>query len=401
VSLITGDDVVWLLPPDWSQPVIETLTWLTDVGMSRTGVRQKRQLRLAPRRGFSFRVVDDAVARRLMSLMRAGAGAGPWQLPIWHDAQRLAAGLDAGAESIPCATAGYDFAAGAKALLWTSPADCEVVDIAAVADEGLTLDGATAASWPAGSRLYPLRRALLLTPPQESFLSAAASATAVEFQLDEPCDWPALLPDVEYGDAPLLEDRPSEPQDWSASWGRQLQQTDPQTGRITVLDQPGRPFRAQQTFWQIAGRQDNAAFRSLLYGLAGRWSGPQGGLWLPSWSQDLRLAAPAAEDATQIRIEWCGYTRYGLQRPGVRDIRIEVAGGDTPYARIIDSVEDGSTELLTLDGPLGSAITPGNVRQISFVAFMQLASDAIELQHVTDADGLTTCELDWEATDEQ
>jgi hypothetical protein len=46
-------------------------------------------------------------------MLLAGWG-GAWQLPIWPDVQRLSAPLSAGAVSVPCATAGFDFVAGGR-----------------------------------------------------------------------------------------------------------------------------------------------------------------------------------------------------------------------------------------------------------------------------------------------
>lgn len=401
MTLVLGDEVTWPVTPDWSRPVRETLAWHTSVERSRTAVRQKRQNRLAPRRSFSFQVLAETTERRLIELLCFDAGARVWQLPIWQDAQRLTTGLAAGADEIACTTVGYDFAPGAKALLWRSSTSCEIVAVDAVDGDGLTLALDVVGAWPAGTRLYPLRAARLTVPPSQSFLSGNASDTTVEFQLCEPCDWAATLPATTYRGSPLLDSRPSEPSDPSASWGRQLLRLDMQVGPIEVNDIPQRAFRAQQTFWQVYGRADNSDFRALLYGLAGRFGGDKGGLWLPSWNQDLHLAAAAASGATTISVEWCGYTAYGRQQAGRRDIRIELAGGTAIHRRITGSADAGATETLTLDAALGVAIAPATVRCISFLTFSQLAGDAVELQHVTDADGLTECELNWEMTDEQ
>ena len=52
-------------------------------------------------------------------------------------------------------------------------------------------------------------------------------------------------------------------------------------------------------------------------------------------------------------------------------------------------MEDGGTELLTLNAALdASSIALSRIRSISFMALSTLASDSVEIQHETDADGI-------------
>lgn len=58
---LTGARVIaWAWPPNWADGVEERLEWLTDVLTSRSGMEQRRALRVAPRRSFeaSFVVTD-------------------------------------------------------------------------------------------------------------------------------------------------------------------------------------------------------------------------------------------------------------------------------------------------------------------------------------------------------
>jgi len=68
------------------------------------------------------------------------------------------------------------------------------------------------------------------------------------------------------------------------------------------------------------------------------------------------------------------------------------------YRRINNAVEAGATETLTLSASLsGSAIAAGAIRRISFMALSTLASDEVEIDHVTDQDGVATVTLGWQA----
>src|SRR5690606_26788556 len=97
----------------------------------------------------------------------------------------------------------------------------------------------------------------------------------------------------------------------------------------------GTGFRLQDQHWLVHGRSEQAALRSLLYWLAGRYSA----LWVPSGMADLQLAADVGASDTTLSVEWCGYTVFGRQQVNRRDIRIRLHDGTVHYRRISDSSE--------------------------------------------------------------
>lgn len=387
-------DVVWTIPPDWSHGVQESLAWSTDVMQaSATAVTQHRSLRAAPRRAFTFEVAARRQARRAADMLLAGHS-GVWQLPIWPDVQWLGDKLNAGVASIPCATEGYDFTVGGKALLHAGVDAWEVVTIDTIAPDHLQLTSATSDSYQAGSRLYPLRASRVRDDAQERLLNDDNSRRRLTFDLAEPCGWPALAGATMYQGHLVLDVRPSEPNDPTSSYGRLQQTVDYGTSLPVVHDLPRVALRAQQSYWQLAGRAAHTWFRSLLYTLDGR----RVPIWVPSFASDLRPVAAIAGSSQTLSVEWAGYTQFGLGKPNRRDVRIELDDGTVFYRRITAATIAGANETLTLDASLSaSAIAPERLRQISFMALSTLASDDIELDHATDADGLATATTGWQA----
>jgi hypothetical protein len=388
-----GQPVPWPVPPDWRNGVRESLAWLTEMLTARSGETQKGELRLAPRRVFGFDVIADGQARRVAEALVLDRGAKVWALPIWHDVQLLASAIDEGAETVPCRTDGFEFEAGGTAMLWAGVNQFEVVSIAAVGAGALTLAGTVASSWPSGTRLYPIRNARILDRTEEAFYTDDAGGRRVTFAVDEPCDWPAALPAATYRGLPVLEHRTDESDNPTVGYARQLDSVDVGTGPVHVYDFPSTAARVASHRWVLANRAEHAAFRSLAYGLRGRMAE----LWVPSMTSDLVLASAAAPGARQITIEWAAYALYGRQQLNRRDLRIELLDGTVLYRRITASVEAGAVELLTLDAPHGVTLSPDTVRQINFMAVCQAASDTVELEHVTDADGVTRSAIAFEA----
>lgn len=394
MTFAIGAPVPWPLPPDWGSPVRESLAWFNDVGRSRRAFQSKRRLRIAPRRSFAFEVQcgPDPEERRLADALRHDHGAREWLLPVFPDVQIISA-VAAASDTVACRTEGFDFSDGGQALLWRAPRQWEIVPVASVSPGGLSLDGTTAATWGNGTRLYPLRAARLARPVDERAQTDRIARLRLEFDVDEACDWPGVLPAATYRGKPVLEWRGDEREDPLSSYVRTIDTVDVQTGPPAWFDPAGASFRGQEQRWLLHGRTEQAAFRSLLYGLAGRYAE----LWVPTFLSDLQLVASAASGSSEISVAWCGYTVFGRQQFNRRDLRIELFGGQVLYRRITDSAEDGDSETLTLDAPLGVDLAPSQVRQISFLFYAQLANDTVELEHLTDADGTARSVTRWEA----
>lgn len=384
--------VPWTVPPDWTAPVVERLNWLTDYLAPPTGAVQKRKLRQAPRRGFGFDVLAEGRDRRLADALLFAWSGKRYALPIWHDIQRLASVVDGGADEIPCATTGYDFVEGGQALLWRASNTFELVTVAVINADSIELDGVTLGSWARGTRLYPVRAARIDGSGEERAFNARLGRRKLAFAIDEPCDWPAVPPATMYRDLPVLEHRSEEGQDPTSRHDWPLLEVDNQFGLPARFDMAERSLRQFDHRWLVHGRTEHSALRSLLYALDGRY----GNLWVPTGAADLQVV-DAGAIASTLTVEWCGYTIFGDQAPNRRDIRIEIAGGTVHHRRITASSEAGETELLTLDASLGG-VDPASIRKVSFLILAEQASDALELQHDTDADGITRCATTFRAT---
>lgn len=385
--------LIWPVPPDWSEDLTETLEWATEVLRSgRTGSSQRRSLRGAPRRFIGWQCLAGFQERQLLDLMLSDKGAAEWLIPVWPDVQ-IIEGVEAEAFTLVCETAGRDFVAGGKALLWADFRTWDVVSIDTVDADSLTLNVAPSRSYPGGVRLYPLRTGRITEEPEEEALSDEVGRRKITASLIDFCAWPAAMPtSTVYRNWPVLEWRPEETELPASSSTRLLAVVDNGTAPPAVIDLAERAFRAQRATWQIYGRQDQAAFRSMLYALAGR-ANP---VWVPSWQSDFRVAQAISAGSTALVVEWCSYTRYGVGRAGRQDVCIELVDGRRFCRRITASSEGTTTETLTLNAALGVAVAVAEVRQVSHLRLCALASDTVEITHQTDADGLATCTLAFE-----
>lgn len=390
VSLaITGNRLTaWMIAPDWSSPLVETLEWTTDVQQAADGGQIRVVCREAPRRQWEFDTLAGGRERQLVEAALYDWRARTWALPIWPDQTVLAAPLAAGAISIALDTTNLDFVAGGLVMLYQDAFTFELVEVDQVQAAALVLARATVNAWPIGTRIYPCRTARLTDTPQLRRLSSTVARTTVRFEATEPCDWPAVAPAATYLGIPVLEDRSDESADPVARFDRQLNVQDNDIGLVNVVDLNGLAWPIQSHAWWLAGRAARGAHRSLLYWLQGRANA----VWLPSWADDLTLAEVAGGTATTLRVEACGVGLYLRQRGGRRHIRIELNSGAVIYRAVTDAADLGDgTEQLALDSALGQQVAPTDVRQISWMMLATLAGDSVEIQHIADSVGLATC----------
>lgn len=385
---ITGNRLTaWVMPPDWSSPVVETLAWLTDVQQAIDGSEFREPCRETPRRQWEFGVVTEGQDRQLMEAALYDWTSRNWVLPVWPDMVPLSGAVAAGSLSIAVITTGLDFATGGLAMLWTGPRNYELVEVDVVSAGSLTLRHATASAWPVGARLYPCRTARLTDAPALTRQTDRLTTTSARFEAQEPCAWPAIAPVASYLGMPVLEVRPNESTALAAAYGRQVVSMDSDVGLVFYDDITGRAFPTQSHAWLLAGTAARAAQRSLLYWLQGRASA----LWVPSWADDITLAQPLPSTATVLTVAWAGISRHLYRQAGRRHVRIELFGGQVFYRAVVAAGEvDAATEQVTISTSLGVAIDASMIRQINWLMLCRLASDTVQIAHITDTAGVAS-----------
>ena len=393
---ITGQRLqAWTLPPNWNEPVAETLAWLTDVQTTLAGAVVRTPLRDAPRRSWEFSVLADRAERHLMENLLYDWSARTWALPVFVDTTHMRAPLAMGATEIMVDTTRLDFVVGGLAMLWRSELAFELVEISALSANNISLSAPTQATWPVGTRLVPCRTARLSVAPELRRHTDRLVDTRVRFEATEPCDWPPIAPVERYRGLPVLEDRP----DWSdpptATFARRAAVLDNDIGRTAIDDVSGLAWTTQSHAWRLFGRSERSVHRSLLYWLQGRAEA----LWLPTWTDDVEIIETIGETALLLVVAWAGIARSLRMQAGRRHLRIELHDG-TVFYRAIEAADEFDrssnetherVERLRMDAALGFSVRPERVRLVCWMALATLAGDTVELQHHADSEGLLDC----------
>lgn len=389
---ITANRIIaWSFAPDWGDNITERLTFSTDIQQSESFVELRRALLLGPRREFEAQMYVEGRERQLLDMMLFGWGSRVWALPIWPDIQLLTSAVPAGADRVTCSTTYLDFRVGGLAMLRGEDAfTYEVVEVKAIDSGGIDLVRGTQRAWLPGSRLYPARSAQLLEQPQLTRLTDRAQGAQVHFRVAEVSDWPEVMPATLYRGWPVLEDRPDEAEDLTSSFQRLQAELDCGMALPLLTDIAERALTMIGYRWLGMGRAERSAWRSLIHALRGQ----QQALWAPTFADDLTLLSTISPTGVAIDVANVGYSRFGQQKPGRRDIRIELLDGTAFHRRITASSElDTETERLVIDNALGQQVTPDQVGRISWISLCRGASDAVEIEHITDSEGLASSSL--------
>ncbi|EIW8591202.1 MULTISPECIES: phage tail protein [Klebsiella/Raoultella group] len=373
----------WLADPDWSRGVTEQLEWKTDVLQSPTGAEQRISRRLSPRRTFEFTtLVHDTGRQRFENMLWQGC-AGTWAMPVYPDVFALPAAVSSGVTALSIPTAGRDFTVGGTVLLKTdeSPAaTSRMGTIAGIAGNVLQLASPLTDNWPAGSLVYPVRKAVLTEPPSLSRLTGSATTAQVRFRIAEHntfSDAPVL---TQYRGHPVLESETDWGESVSGSYQPLIRELDNSSSIPYRLDTAGRPFWRQTHNWFTVNRQAQTSLRQLLWYLRGR----QRPIWVPG--QTLDFSPRSTISGNYVDVVEAGFTELGI-RPGRRDICILLADGTRYYRRIAAVSLVSGAERLVLDG---DAINTGShpIVSVSLMTLARQDTDSVSWEHVTDADGV-------------
>lgn len=370
----------WLI--DWDKGVNESLAWHTDILQSQTGAEQRRSLRLAPRLTLEAEVLLYDKERTLFDLAMSAWASRAFVVPIWFYQTYAKTGTPAQSYQIVCDTSQIPYHHYPYVMLIKNAFEYEVGEIERVDSTGIRLKRPLQSTWQIGTQIFPAVSAHLTTLPSLSKKSAHTMRTAVSFLADSSPMFEAGVADS-YQGYPVLNLAPSETDNLTHSYQRLTQMMDNLSGRPLVIDNANASFSLYQYRWLLNGIDEHHAF----YGWLGRLNGRQKALWLPSFSEDLKLAKTIASGLS-FEVFYCGYAKFGQGQNGRQYVRITLTNGEQLYRKIVSAQELGNTERLMVDEPFLQNIGVPEVKSIQFMSLCRLNSDTVSLDHKTDVAGV-------------
>lgn len=433
---------IWSFRPNWSDGVLESLEWLTEVMASPTNAEQRVALRLSPRRFFEITVNPWKEDRQYFSNMLNRFVGSLWYVPLWHDVELVTAEISAGSTEITMDTMYREFT-GSDPLIFLgqSAREFEAIEVQSVTVSSVKLKSPTTRAWPAGTRLYSGRKAFI---SQENvsglnYMSDQVVQGSVQFQVYQPnpnqgnpagwgylwgYNWGGSGPSGQpwyvqsgwgkawghnwggksflsyptYRGYAVLSQRPNVASRLTSGFQARIQTNDNNVGLPDRRDTAGRNFSIQQYQWLLHRRKAHAEFRSLLYFLKGQLIP----IWLPTFYDDFHPVSGIEDGDSFIDVVNGGFVMAGGVRPGHDTIMIERHLDLAPiFRRLVSATQlNATTERLFFYGPVTPAVPFEDIRRISFMELSRLGQDRIEITHHTDAQGASSCAAVFQAAPE-
>jgi hypothetical protein len=378
-----ADLPVWTFRHNWSEKIVERLSWLSRVFASRLGAEQTMGIRLSPRRSVEINALIYDTDRTYFDLKLSQFGRSDWLFPLLYNGTKLiSAGI--GDTTLVCNTQFRDFTDGGYALvLGRNARDFERVQIDTVSSGSLTLVDPLGKAF-VGAMVYPLVRAYLDDQPTATRLSSRVWTAPVRFYQCDGADRTVTTTFETYSGVPVLPLIPDESDSSDFNFLALQAKLDNMTGRRLSLDTAARGFDSQQVKWTLHGRAEHTIFRDLLYTLAGR----QFPLWVPTYSDDLILVASTSSGSADFTVAAVGISEMGGLVQGRKFVRFTLNDGSTYIRQILGVAAGvGDTEVISVNLSLGVTVNPTDVIRLEFLQLMRQDIDDIEIAHLTDEDG--------------
>lgn len=386
---IKGDRIVaFSFMPDWAEGITERLEWSTDILTSETGVEQRSALYAAPRRYLNANFYLHENERQLFNNM-ASWHAKSWAVPLWFYLQQIKQPLNSGDTVIYCDTQNIEFKEGGLTFLYKDLNTYEIAEVSLIKTDQLILKRPLQNTWSKGTRLYPAIAAMFSNIPSLKRRTDTLQQTSIEFRSTEVSSFDKQAPSVLYQNYPVFDLKPEESEDLTSEYQQILATLDNKMALPRVTDTAGKRFYVQSYRWLAMGRAERAKYRALVYFL----NGQQKALWTPSHADDLTVVDTVNPTDPALVISQCGYSRYAQHDTDKQHLYIVLTDGTIFCREVMGSFNEGKTERLLLNEPLGRQLEPKQIARISYMRFCRLASDTVEIKHLADSEGVARSNL--------
>lgn len=355
-----------IIPQPAETPVRETLEFLTDVMTSHNGSEERIPLRSKPRQFFNYKMPTQAWASAAAFNTLYGAVRQRWAVPIWTEAQYVGNVIQ-NAQTIACNTSLYDLRPNSLAMLFASCGEWQVIEIASVEENQITLSSAVRSF--VGSWLLPVRLGWIGGNASKP-TSGHNGRVELTFEIDDNPSIVEAVPPQYSGNDIYYEPGLLSGGSLSRSIEKRLDVADFALGPVArrspwLNSRFATPYRSL-----LEGPQEIRDFKRWLFRRAGKFRP----FWQPTFEVNMRVKNTGVVASTLV-IESDSYLAYVSNRTR---IAIQTTAGAWHVRTVSNPVQINADSVqLTLSSALNVAAS--NIARVSFLGLNRLDADRIEL----------------------
>jgi hypothetical protein len=391
------------VPPNFADPIIERLEWMTDVLPGFDTTEQRVRLRRNPRRSFQYSFAMHGLdAQRLRLKLHQMAGNDLW-MPDWTDPRRLTADVNTGdfvlpLDDVTAILGERSNAAGiivqSWIILWRSINDYQTysVDSTDVGAGIVTLnDFVTGGPWKTSDTIvYIIHRGLLLTPVRfdEHSTDVVSGSLSFSCHVDGDFDWPWDVALDQYKGIDVWHDPPNRRETLSADWSRDFSVIDNDTGVFAAFDRSGLERIRERCTWTLTDQAAIRRFRGFVF----RRIGKLNPFWAIFYTQDMTPYADLTAFFGEIDIVPIGYQLPSDLADPLNAFVLVTTAGERFYLTIT-SVDNAPVlwQDIRFIPVIEKDIPIGQVKMLSFLHGARITHDRIEIAHI--APGIAEAQL--------
>lgn len=349
-------------------PVLERLSWATDVAISRNGTEQRKKLSDSPRQEFKYSFPTDFQNTPKAQNLLWGDLKNEILIPIWTQAVKMSS-VSPGLSTISLNTSYSEFRAPGFAVIWKSSDDWQIVGIYEMTSSSITISNLTrsfSSCWIMPARIGVLSKG---ATKQSNGYNASFDLDLMirdnsSIEVEEPEQF--LSEDIYTEETLLSGDTISQ------EMKIDLEIFDPGIGKFSFVTGLERT-RQYREFRVLC--EDNISSWNLRKFL-NRRSGRYREFYQPTFENDIRIESTGSiSDIIQVSKD--EYMRASQSRS---KIAIETNDGWLLREIIDVSPFDSDSMFLTLNSDLN--IDRSEIKRISFLSLKRLDTDSIDISHL-------------------
>lgn len=380
---------LWPLVPNWASGVKETYEFRTEIITSRSGKEQRRALRTTPRRsvGYDSIVTDDALRRMEGQLAR-----GQESLMLGADFVRgvkTTSALPVTGNTVQVRSVPAWLTVGAKVAL-SYRRTSRLFTVQNIAGTTLTFIEPADVGFGAGGRISRVVAGYVEPSLKTTRVTGTVATVSTSFEPDpatEAVDEGSLDPSVWFDGREIFMARPNWTRSPTVTFAHDIESVDYGRGRVRRFSPV--PFGTTTRQATYLGR--TIAQMDAIRQFFARQKGRRGEFYLPTWADDMALAATVPGMSDQMRIVGRQVFDDYASDTARRSVLLVNKDGSA-IAFKFDAISlVGGDSVLHLTSPFPFDILLSDVKQVCWLQLSRFASDTLAVEWVSD--GVAQCVL--------
>jgi hypothetical protein len=298
-----------------------------------------------------------------------------WFVPVWPEAEPITVSLASGATTIPVNTRYADYRASGRAIVYENPDHAQIVRVATVADDALTLSGGLASAYAGTTWIAPCRLGYVTAAVPGERYGGGASIVQVTYEITDNIAITGHVAALEYDGLEVLTEGAKYFGDsWRESHAGDIQIVDAGIGGFKIASGGDFNVTAQDHGWVNDSKAKAWSFRQWLHAVVGR----QKTFLVPTLRPDFTLTRTCQAADTSIYITNRGFAANMGVNTMASYLSFRPAGTTIIPSKITGmatiSTSEERIDLLTAPG---TGFAPG--KELCWVHQCRLAKDRVPI----------------------